>query len=123
MDFSIFDSLIDSVFIINKNREILYCNECAAAVAESSVRRLSKNQVFHKHLTFSNKDDYDKILEDDMISTIDLASFAPGKQITLVADHEDGSSDTIRCDHTYNENQINWFKAGSALNLIKEENK
>ena len=74
-------------------------------------------------LTFNDKDDYDKIQEDDLISTIDLASFAPGKQITLEVTHTDGSVDKIICNHTYNENQIAWFKAGSALNLIKEENK
>jgi aconitate hydratase A / 2-methylisocitrate dehydratase len=74
-------------------------------------------------LTFSDKADYNKILEDDVISTIDLASFAPGKQITLEVKHNDGSNDTISCNHTYNDNQIAWFKAGSALNLIKKENK
>jgi aconitate hydratase A / 2-methylisocitrate dehydratase len=74
-------------------------------------------------LTFIDKNDYDKILEDDVISTIDLASFAPGKTITLNITHADGSVEQIVCNHTYNENQIAWFKAGSALNLIKEENK
>ena len=74
-------------------------------------------------LTFSDKNDYDKIMEDDLISTLDLASFAPGKQITLEVTHMDGSGDKIICNHTYNENQIAWFKAGSALNLIKEERK
>jgi aconitate hydratase A / 2-methylisocitrate dehydratase len=74
-------------------------------------------------LIFSDKDDYDKIMEDDIISTIDLAAFAPGKLITLEVNHSDGSTDKISCNHTYNDNQIAWFKAGSALNLIKEENK
>ena len=73
-------------------------------------------------ITFSDKNDYDLIQEDDVISTIDLTSFAPGKQIALELTHTDGSVDNISCDHTYNENQIAWFKAGSALNLIKEEN-
>jgi aconitate hydratase len=73
-------------------------------------------------LTFNDKNDYDKILEDDLISTVDLTSFAPGKQITLKVTHADGSTDKIICNHTYNDNQIAWFKAGSALNLIKEEN-
>lgn len=69
-------------------------------------------------LTFANPADYDKIQEDDTISTIDLTSFAPGKPLTLVFKHADGTSDTIVCNHTYNESQIEWFKAGSALNLI-----
>jgi aconitate hydratase len=74
-------------------------------------------------LTFSDKNDYDLIQEDDVISTIDLASFAPGKQVTLEVTHADGSVNKIVCNHTYNNNQIAWFKAGSALNLIKKENK
>ena len=74
-------------------------------------------------LTFSNKNDYDLILEDDVISTINLSEFAPGKPITLALSHADGSFDEIICNHTYNDNQISWFKAGSALNLIKKENK
>jgi aconitate hydratase len=74
-------------------------------------------------LTFNDKADYDKILEDDTISTIDLASFAQGKPVNLSIQHADGSMDTIICNHTYNKNQIAWFKAGSALNLIKKQNK
>jgi len=74
-------------------------------------------------LTFKDKDDYEKILEDDTISTLDLTSFSNGSPITLSLQHADGSSDNIICNHTYNENQIAWFKAGSALNLIKEQNK
>ena len=73
-------------------------------------------------LTFNNKHEYDKILEDDNISTIDLSSFAPGLPITLSFQHADGSIDNIICNHTYNDNQIAWFKAGSALNLIKKKN-
>lgn len=73
-------------------------------------------------LTFDNKEDYDKFQEDDTVSTIDLASFAPDKPVTLELTHADGSKDTVVCNHTYNENQIAWFKAGSALNLIKKMN-
>ena len=73
-------------------------------------------------LTFANKDDYDKFQEDDAIATLDLTSFQPGKQITLELKHSDGSSDQVVCNHSYNNNQIAWFKAGSALNLIKLEN-
>jgi len=69
-------------------------------------------------LTFANEADYNKIQEDDTIDIIDLESFAPNKQLTLVLHHVDGSKDTIKVNHTYNEGQIGWFKAGSALNLI-----
>ena len=72
-------------------------------------------------LTFSNKSDYDKIQENDSFDLVDLDKFSPGKPLTLVANHEDGSSDTILCDHTYNDTQIEWFKAGSALNLIRSQ--
>jgi aconitate hydratase len=71
-------------------------------------------------LTFQNPADYDKILEDDTIHTIDLSQFAPNKPITLKLEHKDGSVDEIKCNHTYNEGQIEWFKAGSALNLIRQ---
>lgn len=73
-------------------------------------------------LTFDNENDYDKIKEDDTFNFIDLNAFAAGKQLTLEAVHEDGSKDTIKLNHTYNEQQIEWFRAGSALNLIKTQN-
>ncbi len=73
-------------------------------------------------LTFSDKADYDKIQEDDRFTTLDLQEFAPGKPITLEVKHADGSSERIVCNHSYNENQIEWFKAGSALNLIRQQN-
>lgn len=69
-------------------------------------------------LTFANETDYDKIQEDDTINFLDLTDFAPGKQLTLEFVHADGSKDIIMANHTYNESQIDWFKAGSALNLI-----
>jgi aconitate hydratase len=53
---------------------------------------------------------------------VDLKDFAPGKPLTIVARHADGSEDTIVCNHTYNAQQIDWFRAGSALNLIKQQN-
>ena len=74
-------------------------------------------------LTFANKLDYDKILEDDDIDIVGLADFAPGNQLKLVLTHTDGSNDEIFANHTYNQSQVEWFKAGSALNLIKEQNK
>ncbi|HEX6892486.1 MAG TPA: aconitate hydratase [Chryseolinea sp.] len=72
-------------------------------------------------LTFSNEADYDKIQEDDAIDIIDLTSIAPEKQLTLVLNHRDGSSETIKVNHTYNAGQIEWFKAGSALNLMAQQ--
>lgn len=74
-------------------------------------------------LTFANESDYDKVQEDDIFDFVDLKDFAPGKPLTVVAKHKDGSEDTIVTNHTYNAGQIDWFKAGSALNLIKRQNK
>lgn len=74
-------------------------------------------------LTFKNESDYDKFQEDDIIDTIDLNDFQEGKSISLRLKHADGSEDVIECDHTYNASQIAWFRAGSALNKIKAENK
>ncbi|HNP18534.1 MAG TPA: aconitate hydratase [Fulvivirga sp.] len=74
-------------------------------------------------LTFSNEADYDKIQEDDTLDLSDLKDFTEGKPLTLVLNHKDGSSESIKVNHTYNEAQIGWFKAGSALNLIKMKEK
>ena len=73
-------------------------------------------------ITFANEADYDLIQEDDTFNFVDLKDFAPGKQITVEVGHADGSKDTIMANHTYNAQQIEWFKEGSALNLIKKEN-
>ncbi|MCT4561371.1 MAG: aconitate hydratase [Crocinitomicaceae bacterium] len=73
-------------------------------------------------LTFANEADYDKVQEDDTFNFVDLAEFAPNKQLTLEIVHADGSKDSVKLNHTYNEQQIEWFKAGSALNLIKRQN-
>ena len=70
-------------------------------------------------LTFSNEADYDKIQQDDTFNFVDLVDFAPGKPLTLEIEHADGSKESISLNHTYNDSQIEWFKAGSALNLIK----
>jgi aconitate hydratase len=70
-------------------------------------------------LTFANPADYDLIQEDDSIDILGLGSFAPGTPLELVLNHADGSSHRIVANHTYNQGQIEWFKAGSALNLIK----
>ena len=69
-------------------------------------------------ITFKNKSDYDKILEDDTIDCLDLETFSENNTLCLKFVHTDGSSDLIYCNHTYNKSQIEWFKAGSALNLI-----
>ena len=70
-------------------------------------------------LTFANEADYDKILENDTFNFIDLESFTPGKPLSLEIVHANGSKEIILLNHTYNDSQIEWFKAGSALNLIK----
>jgi aconitate hydratase len=72
-------------------------------------------------LTFANKEDYDKIQEDDTIDVIGLTSFAPGVPLTLVFTHADGSKDEVIANHTYNQQQIDWFKAGAALNIIRKQ--
>ncbi len=73
-------------------------------------------------LTFDNEADYNLIHVDDTFNFTDLAEFAPGKQLTLEVVHADGSTNIIKLNHTYNAQQIEWFKAGSALNLIKTQN-
>ena len=70
-------------------------------------------------LTFANKDDYDKVRENDTITITGLNSFAPGKNLTVVLNHTDGSTEIFDAMHTYNQQQIDWFKAGSALNAMK----
>ena len=70
-------------------------------------------------LTFANPEDYDKIRPDDRVDILGLESFAPGKNLTLVVKHSDGSKDEISLAHSFNEGQIEWFKAGSALNLVR----
>jgi aconitate hydratase len=70
-------------------------------------------------LTFADKSDYDKIKEDDIIDINGLTKFAPNTPLTLVLNHPDGTKDEIKANHTYNEQQIEWFKAGGALNIIR----
>ena len=74
-------------------------------------------------ITFANEADYDLIQEDDTFNFTDLKDFNPGKQITVEVEHTDGSKDIILANHTYNDQQIEWFREGSALNLIKKENR
>ena len=72
-------------------------------------------------LTFANKEDYDKIQEDDTFDILGLTTFTPGTPLTLIANHADGAKDSIVMNHTYNESQIEWFKAGGALNVIRRQ--
>ena len=71
-------------------------------------------------LTFENESDYDLIQEDDTFNFVDLENFSPGNQITIELVHSDGSKDKIKTNHTYNSQQIDWYREGSALNLIKK---
>ena len=96
-----------------------------AAVIVKSFARIHETNLKKQGmlgLTFANESDYDLIKEDDTFNFVDLSEFAPGKQLTMEVIHVDGSKDTIKLNHTYNDNQIEWFKEGSALNLIKKEN-
>ena len=72
-------------------------------------------------LTFANKEDYDKVLEDDGIDITGLTTFAPGLPLTMVLHHQDGAKELVTLNHTYNEPQIEWFRAGGALNVIRAE--
>ena len=72
-------------------------------------------------LTFADKEDYDKVQEDDTIDIDGLTSFAPGKQLTMVLHHKNGTVTNVKLNHTYNKQQIEWFKAGGALNVIRKQ--
>ena len=74
-------------------------------------------------LTFANKEDYDKIQENDIIDINGLTEFAPNQPLTIVLHHQDGTSEEILANHTYNKQQIEWFKAGGALNIIRANQK
>ena len=96
-----------------------------AAVIVKSFARIHETNLKKQGmlgLTFSNETDYDLILEDDTFNFVDLNEFAAGKQLTLEIVHADGSKDSIKLNHTYNQGQIEWYNEGSALNLIKKEN-
>ena len=95
-----------------------------AAVLVKSFARIHETNLKKQGmlaLTFTNEADYDKIREDDTFNFVDLAGFAPGKPLTIELAHADGSCESITVNHTYNEQQIAWFRAGSALNLIKQQ--
>jgi len=98
----------------------LKCDTCGA------------EQLFHESnlkkqgvlpMTFANPADYDKVKVDDSVDITGLAQLAPGKPVTVVLQHKDGSSDSITCNHTLSQEQIAWFKAGSALNYVATQAK
>ena len=96
-----------------------------AAVIVKSFARIHETNLKKQGmlgLTFANEADYDLIQEDDTFNFTDIADFSPGKPLTIVLRHGDGSEDTIVVNHTYNDAQIEWYRKGSALNLIKEQN-
>ncbi len=96
-----------------------------AAVIVKSFARIHETNLKKQGmlgLTFANEADYDLIQEDDTFNFADIADFTPGKPLTIVLRHADGSEDTIVVNHTYNDAQIEWYRKGSALNLIKEQN-
>jgi len=96
-----------------------------AAVLVKSFARIHETNLKKQGmlaLTFVNEQDYDLIQEDDTFNMLDIDQFVPGKPLTIEVVHADGSKDTIMANHTYNESQIEWFREGSALNVIKKEN-
>ncbi|MGV8813759.1 MAG: aconitate hydratase [Gelidibacter sp.] len=96
-----------------------------AAVIVKSFARIHETNLKKQGmlgLTFANESDYDLIQEDDTINFLDLDQFAPGKPLHIEFVHADGSKDVIKTNHTYNQQQIDWYNEGSALNLIKKQN-
>ena len=96
-----------------------------AAVIVKSFARIHETNLKKQGmlgLTFAQESDYDLIQEDDTFNFLDLDTFAPGKPLMIEVLHSDGSQDVIQANHTYNASQIEWFKEGSALNLIKKQN-
>lgn len=96
-----------------------------AAVLVKSFARIHETNLKKQGmlgLTFAQESDYDLIQEDDTFNFIDINAFAPGKPLTIEVIHSDGAKDAILANHTYNASQIEWFKEGSALNVIKKEN-
>ena len=96
-----------------------------AAVLVKSFARIHETNLKKQGmlgLTFANEADYDKIQEDDTFNFVDISEFAPDKPLTIEVTHGDGSTDTIKANHTYNAAQIEWYREGSALNLIKKQN-
>ena len=96
-----------------------------AAVLVKSFARIHETNLKKQGmlgLTFANETDYDLIQEADTFNFVDISDFKPGEPLTILITHENGTSDSIQVHHTYNHSQIGWFRAGSALNVIKQEN-
>ncbi|WP_442845481.1 aconitate hydratase [Leeuwenhoekiella sp. H156] len=96
-----------------------------AAVLVKSFARIHETNLKKQGmlaLTFANENDYDLIQEDDTFNFVDIENFAPDTPLTIEVTHADGSKDTIKANHTYNDAQITWYREGSALNLIKKQN-
>ena len=96
-----------------------------AAVLVKSFARIHETNLKKQGmlaLTFANENDYDLFQEDDTINFLDIEEFAPDRPLKIELEHQDGSKDVIQANHSYNESQIQWFKEGSALNVIKKEN-
>ncbi len=96
-----------------------------AAVLVKSFARIHETNLKKQGmlgLTFADETDYDLILEDDTFNFLDISDFAPGKSLTIEVVHTDGTKDIIMANHTYNASQIEWYREGSALNLIKKQN-
>ncbi|MEZ4873494.1 MAG: hypothetical protein R2827_14890 [Bdellovibrionales bacterium] len=94
----------------------------ARAVIVKSFARIHETNLKKQGvlaLTFANPSDYDKIREKDKVAVKGLAGFAPGQPLTLELTHEDGSTDSFAVSHSFNKEQIEWFKAGSALNKLR----
>lgn len=98
---------------------------CTAVITKSFARihetNLKKQGVLA--LNFANPKDYDKIQEDDLVSLVGLRDLTPGRPVKMEIKHKDGSKESVELKHSYNAEQLNWFKAGSALNLIRAGNK
>ena len=96
---------------------------CKAIIVRSFARiheaNLKKQGVLA--LTFANPDDYERILVDDTIDILGLAELAPGSQVTVRINHANGNSTEIKANHTMSEEHIAWFKAGSALNVLRSQ--
>jgi len=96
----------------------------AAAVIVRSFARIHESNLKKQGvlpLTFADPGGYDKVQAGDRISVVGLAGLAPGQPLTVVLRHEDGSEDSLSVDHSLNAEQIEWFKAGSALNVLRKQ--
>ena len=111
--------IVCSVQLAGKRSQIARLNIIVKSFARIHETNLKKQGMLP--LTFKNPSDYDKIQPTDKIDLLNLKDFAPGKPLKCVIKHQDGSKDEIMLNHTFNANQIDWFKAGSALNNMADE--